>query len=179
MIRILLAAVAAATLSAAPLAAHDDKTGHPERIHVHDAYALTTGGAGGSGAVFMMLHNHTETDDRLIGAATPAAKKAELHTHVEEPGGMMRMIAIEGGIPLPAGEMHELARGGDHVMLMGLTRPLADGEIITVTLSFEKAGEVTLEVPVDNARAPDQGHGSGHDGAHGSGHGAGGTPAAD
>lgn len=162
MIRTFLAAATAAlSLLATPLAAHGDKPEHPERIHVHDAYARAMGGAGASGAVFLMMHNNTETDDRLIGASTPAAAKAELHTHVEEPGGLMRMMAIEGGIPLPAGEMHELSRGGDHVMLMGLTAKLADGDSFPLTLIFEKAGEVTLEVPVDNARAPD-GHGAGH-----------------
>lgn len=161
MIRTFLAAATAAvSLLATPLAAHDDKAEHPEAIHIHDAYARG-GAAGSGGAVFMMIHNNSETDDRLIGAASPAAKKAELHTHVEEAGGLMRMIAIEGGIPLPAGEMHELARGGDHVMLMGLTAKLADGDTIPLTLIFEKAGEVTLEVPVDNARAP-EGHGAGH-----------------
>jgi copper(I)-binding protein len=37
-------------------------------------------------------------------------------------------------------------------MLMGLTREVADGDVIMLTLVFEKAGEVVIEAPVDNAR---------------------------
>ena len=45
-----------------------------------------------------------------------------------------------------------LKRGGDHVMFMGLTGPMNDGESVTVTLQFEKAGEITMDIPVDLKR---------------------------
>jgi periplasmic copper chaperone A len=138
---------------------------HPDGLHIHDAYARIQGGVGGSGAVFFMVHNNTETDDRLIGASTDAAERAELHTHSEDANGVMSMGKIEGGIPLTAGDVIELARGGDHVMLLGATRALKDGDTIALTLTFEVAGDVTIEVPVDNARKPGEG---GHD--HGAMH---------
>lgn len=139
---------------------------HPEAIHVHDAYARLSAQ---SGAVFFMIHNNTETDDRLIGVSTDVAEKAELHTHIESADGVMQMTQIEGGIALPSGEMHELARGGDHVMLMGLTRALKDGDIFALTLTFEKAGAVQIQATVDNARKPGEG-GMDHD-SMGDGHG--------
>lgn len=159
VLRAILAAAIAFAVTTASLA--ED---HPEGLHIHDAYARTSGGLGSSGAVFLMMHNNTATDDRLIEVRSDVAERAELHGHSEDANGVMSMGRIEGGIPLPAGEMHALARGGDHVMLMGLTRDLRDGDTITLTLVFEVAGEVTLEVPVDNARKPGQGmdH-SGHD----------------
>jgi copper(I)-binding protein len=43
-------------------------------------------------------------------------------------------------------------RGGDHIMLMGLTRAFKDGDMIHLTLTFEHAGVVDVDVPVDNAR---------------------------
>jgi copper(I)-binding protein len=49
-------------------------------------------------------------------------------------------------------------------MFMGLSKPLSQGDLIDVTLTFEKAGEVTLQIPVDNDRAP--AHGAGHGGGH-------------
>ena len=64
----------------------------------------------------------------------------------------MRMREIKAGIPLPAGATHTLSRGGDHVMLMGVTQELVDGETVPLTLVFEIAGEVVIEVPVDNER---------------------------
>ncbi|MEY4696721.1 MAG: hypothetical protein RIT14_1149 [Pseudomonadota bacterium] len=147
--RTLLAAVAAALTLAAPVAAQD----HPEGLHIHDAYARSTGA---SGAVFFIIHNNTGADDRLLGASTDAAEVAELHSHSETADGVMQMAEIVGGVPLPMGEMHAFARGGDHVMLMGLTRKLADGDSLRLTLHFAVAGDITLEVPVDNARKPDE-----------------------
>jgi len=148
--RFLLAAFAALTL--APTFAYAEE--HPEVFHVHDAYARSMGGIGASGAVFMMLHNNGSTDDRLIGVKTEVAQKAELHTHNMTEEGMMQMLEIEGGVPMPAGEMHSFERGGDHVMMMGLTRELKDGDSFPLTLIFESGAELTLDVTVDNARKP-------------------------
>lgn len=149
-----LAATAAALfLVVLPVAAQE----HPEGMHIHDVYARSNGQEGGSGAVFLMIHNNTETDDRLVAVTAPVAQKAELHTHVESADGVMQMQAIEGGVALPAGEMHEFARGGDHVMLLGLTQALKDGDTFPLTLTFEQAGEITVEAVVDNARKPGEG----------------------
>jgi hypothetical protein len=161
----LAVAALAATLTLAPAARAEE---HPEGLHIHDAYARSMGGVGASGAVFFLLHNHSEADDRLIAARSDVAQRVELHTHKDDGNGVMQMVEIEGGIPLPAGEMHELARGGDHVMLMGLTRELKDGDAFALTLVFESGAEVTLDVPVDNARKPAAGamehdHGHGHE----------------
>jgi len=120
-------------------------------IMVMDPYARVSRPGGPTGAIFMVLHNMGDTEDRLIAAQTPVAQLVQIHTHIED-NGVMKMRKIEGGIPLPAGGMHELARGGDHVMLMGITENLIDGTTIPLTLTFEVAGDVTLEVPVDNNR---------------------------
>jgi copper(I)-binding protein len=84
--------------------------------------------------------------------------------------GVARMVEVEDGFAVAPGETHVLKRGGDHVMLMGLTRPLADGDTFELKLVFEREGEVVLEVPVDLNRAPASGHDShGGHGAHGMG----------
>lgn len=123
---------------------------------INDPYARASRPGAPTGAAFFTIQNTGDTGDRLIAAASPVAKMVELHTHIQD-GDIMRMRPIEGGIEIPAGETHELARGGDHVMLMGLTETLEDGDEIEVTLTFEEAGEVTLVVPVDNKRGQ---HGS-------------------
>ncbi len=146
--------LAACILALSVLPGHLVAQDHPEELHIHDAYARTSAAGGGSGAVFFLVHNNTQTDDRLIAAKTDAAERAELHSNVEDANGVMSMGEIEGGVPLAAGDVISLARGGNHIMLMGLTKPLADGDMITLTLTFEVAGDVTLQVPVDNARKP-------------------------
>ena len=136
---------AAATLIALPVFAES-------AIQINDPYARTMGGMGASGAVFFEIANTADADDRLIDAKSDAAEKVELHTHKDDGNGVMQMLHVPEGFPVPAGGTHALARGGDHVMLMGLTQELKDGDMVSVTLVFEKAGEVVIEAPVDNAR---------------------------
>ena len=137
-------------------------------IMVKDAYVRSATPSSPSGAAFMVLMNHSDTDDRLIAARSDVAKRVELHTHTEDANGVMRMGEIEGGIAIAAGEKHLMKRGGDHVMFMGLTAPLAQDSEIKVTLTFEKAGDVEVMIPVDHARKPDHGgmdhSGHSHDG---------------
>lgn len=159
-IRTLVAAAAAFLSLSAAVFAHgtgESMDGHPEGIHIHDAYARTMGGIGASGAVFFVIHNNTDKDITITGAASDVAQMVQLHTHKEDANGVMQMMQIEGGVPVPAGEMHEFKRGADHVMLMGLTRELQDGDIVTVTLTFDGAEPVTFDAVVDNARKAPEG----------------------
>lgn len=153
--------IAAAVAATLPFAAFAESM-----IEVHDAYARSSGAAAKSGAAFMVLHNHGDTDDRLVAASSPAAERLELHTHIATADGVMKMREIEGGIEMPAGSEHAMARGGDHVMFLGLTAPFEQGEMIPLTLTFEKAGDVEIEVMVDLERMP-AGHGMKHDMDHG------------
>jgi len=129
-----------------------------QEIEIHDPYARSASPMAKTGAAFMVIHNRGDADDRLIGVASPAAQKVQLHTHREEDG-VMRMIHVEEGFALPAGD-GELVfeRGGNHVMFMGLTAPFEQGATVPLTLVFETLGEVTLDVPVDLERSPDHGH---------------------
>ena len=137
------AAMLALALTATPLFAETTP------IHIVDAYARVSGPAAKSGAAFMVIENQGVEADRLIDAASDAAVRVELHTHISDGNGVMQMRHVPDGFAIPAGESHSLQRGGDHVMLMGLSRPLADGDTVTLTLTFEKAGEVVIDVPVD------------------------------
>ncbi len=148
----------AATLSLAPLATFADEA----MIKIMDPYARSSTPSAKSGAIFFELMNHGAAD-RLIGASTDVAKMSQLHTHQEDANGVMRMLHVEEGFAVPEGETVLFQRGGNHVMLMGLTGPLEDGDTIPLTLTFEQAGEVTIDVIVDQSRKT-KGHG-GH-GAH-------------
>ncbi|MEB8385827.1 copper chaperone PCu(A)C [Rhodobacteraceae bacterium KMM 6894] len=125
-------------------------------LMVHDAYARSASPAAKTGAAFMQIMNHG-ADDRLISVASPAAKLVQLHTHEQDVNGVMSMIHVKEGFALPAGETLTMARGGKHVMLMGLTAPLEQGDIVPITLTFEKAGDMTVDVIVDLERQADEG----------------------
>lgn len=105
-----------------------------------------------SAAAFLVLRNQTGQDDRLIAARSDLAGRVELHSHTEYANGVMRMGEIAGGVPLADGEAHVFARGGDHLMFMGLEAPLVQGTLVSVTLVFEQAGDVEIIVPVDLTR---------------------------
>ncbi|WP_417728179.1 copper chaperone PCu(A)C [Roseovarius sp.] len=132
-----------------------------QEIHVLDTYARSASPMAKTGAAFMLIENIGDADDRLIGAASPAAHKVELHTHIEE-GGVMKMVHVEEGFAIPAGETLVLQRGGAHVMMMGLTESFEQGKIVPLTLVFEKSGEIVVDVPVDLDRKPGASHGKGH-----------------
>jgi len=138
---------------------HDGHSGEPmmldeagEGIVVAGSYARANGASAKAGGAFMVIKNFTDEDDRLIGAATDVAMKAELHTHTMDAQGLTVMGPLVGGLEVPAHTQVELKRGGHHVMMMGLKQPLNDGDMVTLTLIFEKAGEVTVNVPVDLKR---------------------------
>ena len=132
----------------------------PFAAAAHDGVAIVDPYARASnpkaGAAFMVIENHRKTECVLQGVSSDAAEKVELHSHNEE-NGVMRMAKIEGGIAIPPEDIHALARGGDHVMLMGLTAPLEDGQTIALSLDFGECGVEEVEVPVDNQRQPDHG----------------------
>ena len=143
--RTLLAAVAA--LPALPAAAHDYAAGDLRIGHPWTRAA----GANGNGAGFMSLRNAGAQPDRLLSAASPIARVAELHTHIRD-GDVMRMRPVTD-IPLPAGETVRLRPGGLHVMLIGLNEPLRQGAEVPLTLRFERAGEVRVMLAVEAAGA--------------------------
>ena len=100
-----------------------------------------------AGGGFVTITNNGSEDDRLIAASSPAAPRVELHT-MAVIDGVMRMREMEGGIDIPAGETVNLAPGGLHVMFMQLPAPFVAGTMVEVTLTFEKAGSVTIMMPV-------------------------------
>ncbi|MDZ7592920.1 MAG: copper chaperone PCu(A)C [Rubrivivax sp.] len=113
---------------------------------VEGAWARPTvaGQAGGGG----FLKITSATADRLVSASAPISKTVELHT-MQMDGDVMRMREIPA-IEIPAGQTVELKPGGLHVMFIGLTQTLNNGASFPLTLRFEKAGEVKVDVQVRN-----------------------------
>ncbi|MFN4141418.1 copper chaperone PCu(A)C [Aestuariivirga sp.] len=121
-----------------------------------------------SAAAYVSLMNHGAEADRLVSAASPAARSAEVHK-TELVDGVMKMMAA-GPLELPAYGTLEMKPGGYHLMLMGLKQPLKEGEILELTLTFEKAGALEVKVPVGSVAEGGHDHGSeGMESSEGSG----------
>ncbi len=113
---------------------------------LHDPFAFATLPNQPVAGGFMRIENMGE-DDRLIAAASPIAGEVQIHEMAME-GDVMRMRELPEGLTLPAGEFTVLEPGGYHIMFMQLDGPLVEGENVSVTLTFESAGEITIDMPI-------------------------------
>ena len=118
---------------------HGDNSG----IMVADLVIRATTPKAGATAAYAHIHNHSDQDDILLGASVSFAKKTEIHEMVLK-GDVMKMRPLEGGIAIAAGDMIALEKGGNHIMIMGLTAPIINGQSYDITLHFKKAGMMTL-----------------------------------
>ena len=149
----LLILLAASLAIAAPALAHEYMQGD---IHIVKPWSRPLPAVSRNGAVYMTLMNKGGAPDRLVSISTPAAKKAELHNHIMEDG-LMKMRPVEA-VEIVPGTPSVLKPGGLHVMLMGLSEPLVDGNSYPLTLNFERAGSVEVKVMIFEPEESDSGH---------------------
>ena len=143
-------------LLALPASAHEYDLG---ALHIGHPYARPTPPGASTGAAYFSIANKGKAVDKLVRAATPRAQGAELHSMSME-GDIMRMRQVKD-IAAVGGATVKLEPGGFHLMLTGLKQPLKLGERFPLTLYFEKAGQVTVDIVVQEAAAMDQ---AGHEG---------------
>lgn len=143
--------LAALALSSPLAAQHHGKSG----VSVVDAWARPPLTPTGAGAAYLTIINSGHDTDRLIGAKTGVSKRARLHTHILKDG-VARMRSVEA-IAVNAGGKVEMKPGGHHVMLMGVHGTLKTGGSFPMTLIFEKAGEIVVDVKVRSVTV--RGHG--------------------
>ncbi|MEO8936612.1 MAG: copper chaperone PCu(A)C [Burkholderiaceae bacterium] len=127
-------------------------------IGIEHPYSVPTPAGATTGAAYIKeLSNKGKTDDKLVSASSPLADHVELHT-MSMDGDIMRMRAVPG-IPLPAGGHVDMAPGnGYHLMMIGIKQPFKVGDKIPLTLKFEKAGTVDVEVHVQERGAASDMH---------------------
>jgi len=106
---------------------------------------------GGTGGAFLTIRNAGTQADRLLSAATPLARTVEIHETIRD-GDVSRMRPVQA-LDVPAGGSVALRPGGAHVMLVGLTEALRPGATLPLTLTFERAGRVEVQVAVQAAGA--------------------------
>lgn len=120
-------------------------------LKIDHPWARPTIGAVGTAAVYFKIENAGETPERLVAARTEIAEGAELHESVEEDG-VAKMLPLKEGITVPAQRSVELKPLGMHVMLIGLKTQLKEGQSFPITLSFEKQGDVAIEVKIETPK---------------------------
>jgi periplasmic copper chaperone A len=153
--------LAALVLTTLPAAAHEGmlhdgcapgQTFTTGDITVTGAFTRATLPSAQVGAGYMTIENRSTTADRLLGATTEATPTVELHSMTTE-AGMMKMEQLAGGIEIPAGGNVTLAPGGLHIMFLGPKAPFKEGECLAVTLTFETAGTLDVQLAVGTVGA--------------------------
>jgi hypothetical protein len=136
-------------------------------LTVSHPWARASAGKAKNGAAYVVIANRGQDVDRLLKIASPVAKKAEVHTSIMKDGIMM-MRPVKA-VEVNPGEPTVMKPGALHIMLMGLETPLKEGRTFPMTLTFEKAGSIEIQVKVGKVGAMKHGE------HRGTGHGAGGT----
>ncbi len=101
-----------------------------------------------SAGAFLSIVNKSPDDDRLVAASSPLAERIELHG-IKVVGSDIDMRPMANGIVVQGSHTTVLKPRGYHLLLLGVRTPLAKGSTLPVTLTFEKAGAVTLEFGVE------------------------------
>jgi protein SCO1 len=115
----------------------------PVRIEAPVAHVTPAG----VGAVYLRIVNPADEEDRLVRAESAAAERVEMHESVKD-GDIVRMLPHERGFAVPARQTVDLARGGKHLMLLGV-RPSDGAKRIPLTLRFERSGALSIDAPLD------------------------------
>jgi copper(I)-binding protein len=153
MLRSILSALVGAALPFAACA----QTYTAGTIRIDQAWARATAAGAQAGGGYLKLTNGGSAPDRLVAARSSAADRVELH-EMKMDGNVMRMRELERGVDLPPGATVELKPGGYHVMFMGLKAPFARDARVPLTLVFEKAGTIDVELKVEAMGAAQPAH---------------------
>ena len=115
-------------------------------IQVRHPWSRATPPGAKVGVAYMEIRNRGGQSDKLLAASTPIARAVEMHV-TQRDGEVMKMRQVQA-FEIPARERYELRPGGSHLMLVDLARPLKQGERLPLTLRFERAGEMEIQVEV-------------------------------
>ncbi|WP_354667824.1 copper chaperone PCu(A)C [Alteromonas sp. C1M14] len=119
------------------------------QVSVSDGWARATFPMAKTGAIYLTLSNQSDSKLHLLSVKTPSdiAKEVQIHT-TEMTDGMMRMRQLKNGIVIAPHSEHEFVPGGDHIMLIGLSKGLEKGTRIPLTLLFADGVEHEINVEV-------------------------------
>ncbi len=131
-------------LAASPALAAEVTVGS---LDISSPWARATPPGAPTGGGYLTITNHGTTADTLLSVATPDAASSELHSMSVE-NGIAKMRAVTGGVPIPAGGTVTFDPSGLHVMFVQLTHALQQGGTLPVTLTFQNAGAVTIDMPI-------------------------------
>jgi periplasmic copper chaperone A len=117
------------------------------QVHIDNPWSRATPPGAQTAAGYMTIRNASANAERLLGASSPASEKVETHVTIRD-GDISRMREVKG-YDIPAKGAFELKPGGAHLMFVNIRKPFNAGDKVPLTLRFERAGEVKIELRVE------------------------------
>lgn len=117
-----------------------------EGIQIEGAWARPAS-EGRMSAAYFLITNFEDQNDNLISVQSDVAQLVEIHESYELDNGMMGMREVPE-LEIPSQSTIRLEQGGLHIMLIQVTRTLADGDTFELTLNFANHGEQIVEIPI-------------------------------
>lgn len=163
--RVLFALISGCLLLSACAGTDDhDEDGHQhDKLHISSAWVKAADE--GMTAAFAELHNNSSSTIVITAISTDASTSSELHETVTESDHSSNMKEAAHGFTIDAAENMLLEPGGNHFMLMDLTRPLLPGEEISFTVHFDDGDTQEFTAVVkefDGAQESYEDHGEHH-----------------
>ncbi len=122
---------------------HDTHKKHQSNtIAVHHPTIKTTPPGITNSAAYFTIVNNGEKDITLVGVASDGAKLVEMHEHVKH-NGTFKMQKMKP-LTIPANSKANFEPGGNHIMFIGVTKPIENGDKIDITLSFDDGTQKTI-----------------------------------
>jgi copper(I)-binding protein len=118
-------------------------TTRAENIFVKDAWVRGVPPSAKTTAAFMIIQNKGSDEMVLDSATSELAETVQIHT-MEQVGEIMKMREVSE-ISIPAHGQTALAPKGYHIMLIGLLRPVVEGEMIPLLLNFADGTTVKVD----------------------------------
>ena len=115
-------------------------------VQIRHPWSRATPPGASVAAAYMEIRNTGKQADRLLSATSAVAQRVEMHL-TEREGEVMKMREVKS-IDIPPRERYTLRPGGAHLMLVDLKQPLKKGERFAMRLRFERAGELEIELEV-------------------------------
>jgi uncharacterized protein YcnI len=141
---------------AAPASAARAPAVRAEGLLIEQPWSRATPGGAKVAGGYVRITNTGSAPDRLVGGTFSASGRVEIH-EMSVSDGVMRMRPLPEGLPVEPGATLELKPGGYHAMFLDLQRPLKEGETVSGSLLFEKAGSVPLTYTVRGIGAQNAG----------------------
>jgi copper(I)-binding protein len=126
-------------------------------LTIEAPWARATPAGAKVGGAYLKISNKGTQPDRLIGGALAGASDVEVH-EMSISNNVMKMRQLKDGLEIKPGQTVELKPGGYHLMLMGLSGALKQGQKVKGSLTFQKAGSVEIEYVIAPIGAPSGAH---------------------